>query len=230
MKQRGKTIRVGRVALHPRFFLLVAIAIVCVAMGIFGLLKVLQRPTGPTDEAPQVAEINGVPVIRDLLPEEIPGRPGTLRTIRYVVIHETGNEGKNANAASHNNYIRNQAAIDTVSWHYTVDDHEIYQHLPDNEIGFHAGDQLTEDGGNMCGIGVELCVNPENDYEETLKNGAALAAHLLNAYDLPLKALKKHQDFSGKICPQRLIEQDRWEEFRQMVEAEMKAQKKAQEA
>lgn len=222
---RRGTVRIGRVALRPRFFVFVTIVLLCI-VGLAATAFILTRPpAGPSEEAPPVEWIGDIPVIRDLLPEGIPGRPGTLRTIRYVVIHETGNEGRNANAASHNNYIHNQAAIDTISWHYTVDDHEIYQHLPDNEVGFHAGDQLTEEGGNICGIGVEMCVNPECDYETTLKNAAALAAHLLDAYDLPLKALKKHQDFSGKNCPQKLLEQERWDEFYDMVKQELKALK-----
>ena len=86
---------------------------------------------------------------------------------------------------------------------------------------------MTENGGNMCGIGIEMCVNPESDYETTLNNAAALAARLMEAYDLPMKALKKHQDFSGKNCPQRLIEAGRWEEFCDMVLEQRKVQRTA---
>ena len=218
-------IRIGRFRIRLRFFVLLALAALCVAGLIAGAMALADAHRGPSEEAPYVEEIEGIAVIRDLLPEGIPGRPGTLRTIRYVVIHETGNEGNNANAASHNKYIHTEAEKQMVSWHYTVDDHEIYQHLPDNEVGYHAGDKLTEDGGNMCGIGIEMCVNPENDYEVTLKNTAALAARLMDVYDLPMKALKRHQDFSGKNCPQRLIEQQRWEEFCGMVEEQLASRK-----
>ena len=64
---------------------------------------------------------------------------------------------------------------------------------------------MEPDGGNTCGIGIELCVAEDNDYAETLKNGALLAGYLLWKYDLGMEGLKKHQDFSGKICPARLI-------------------------
>ena len=224
-RRKKSGIRLGNIRLRPRFFAVLTVTVLCVAASIGGGLWLADRNRGPSEEAPYVEEIGGIPVIRDLLPEGIPGRPGTLRTIRYVVIHETGNEGNNAGAASHNNYIHAEAAETKVSWHYTVDDHEIYQHLPDNEVGFHAGDQLTENGGNMCGIGIEMCVNPESDYETTLNNAAALAARLMEAYDLPMKALKKHQDFSGKNCPQRLIEAGRWEEFCDMVLEQRKVQR-----
>ena len=69
----------------------------------------------------------------------------------------------------------------------------------------------------MCGIGIELCVAEDNDYEKTLQNGALLAAKLMVEYDLTPDDLRKHQDFSGKVCPARLIEQGRWEEFSAIV-------------
>lgn len=218
-------IRIRGVKLRPRFFVFLLLSALCIFGLIVGGMRRLDRYRGPSEEAPYVEQISGIPVIRDLIEENVPGRPGTLRTIRYIVIHETGNDGKGAGAASHNNYIHKEAALQTLSWHYTVDDKVIYQHLPDNEVGYHAGDQLTEDGGNMCGIGIEICVNPESDYDKALENAAALAARLMDAYDLPMKALKKHQDFSGKNCPQRLIEQDRWDEFCDTVKQQLKAKK-----
>lgn len=171
----------------------------------------------PTKERPQTTNINGIPLTTDYLEKGIPGRTGVTRKIKYIVIHETGNRGSNANAASHNNYLHNIAKEEPLSWHYTVDDHEIYQHLPDNEMGFHAGDQLKKDGGNVNGIGIEMCVNPENDFEQTLKNTAVLVNYLMDAYGLQLSDVKKHQDFSGKICPETLIKENRWDEFLDMV-------------
>ena len=38
-----------------------------------------------------------------------------------------------------------------------------------------------------------------------------------------MEDLKKHQDFSGKHCPSKLLDADRWEEFRQGVEKELLA-------
>ena len=69
-----------------------------------------------------------------------------------------------------------QAAL--VSWHYTVDDHEIYHHLPDDEPGYHAGDLMEADGGNMNGVGIEMCVNEDGNYEQTLVNAERLCARL----------------------------------------------------
>lgn len=175
----------------------------------------------PSREAPQVEEIAGIPVFQALVDNETPGRPGTKKKIKYIVIHETGNTGTNANAASHANYLKESVKTEAKSWHYTVDDHEIYHHIPDNEVAYHAGDKLKEDGGNLNGIGVEMCVNPENDYEKTLLNTAALTAHLLKEYHLSIDDVKKHQDFSGKDCPEKLLEGDRWDEFLDLVKKDL---------
>ena len=112
-------------------------------------------------------EIFGIPVHTELLPETLPARPGERRTIKYVVIHETGNTAEGSDAAGHSAYLLSGKSGDT-SWHYTVDDHQIYHHIPDDEIAWHAGDRRTRDGGNLCGIGVELCVNEDGDFEKTL--------------------------------------------------------------
>jgi N-acetylmuramoyl-L-alanine amidase CwlA len=175
----------------------------------------------PTELREQVDQVGEIPVITDFVPKDTMGRPGQLRKIKYVVIHETGNPGRNADAASHNNYLHKEADNLQKSWHYTVDDSEIYYHIPDNEIAFHAGDGLQKDGGNLSGIGIEMCINPENDYEKTLKNTAKLTAMLLQAYDLKLEMVKKHEDFSGKHCPDILLSEDRWDEFVRMVEQEL---------
>ena len=39
------------------------------------------------------------------VPEDSPGRPGTLRTVKYIVIHETGNIAPGANAQRHSAYL-----------------------------------------------------------------------------------------------------------------------------
>ncbi len=179
----------------------------------------------PTELRAPVSEVGGVPVITDFIPKGTEERPGQERKIEYIVIHETGNPGRNADAASHSNYLHEEANNQQKSWHYTVDDHEIYYHIPDNEIAFHAGDGLSKDGGNLNGIGIEMCINPENDYEQTLKNTAKLTAMLLKAYDLDIGDVKKHQDFSGKHCPDNLLTAGRWDDFVNMVKTELEPDK-----
>lgn len=173
--------------------------------------------------------IEDIPVTTDFIPEGSRARPGGLREIKYLVIHETDNFSAGADAAAHNSFIHQNANAEEgiVSWHYTVDDHEIYHHLPDSEPGYHAGDRMDEDGGNMNGIGIEMCVNEDGNYEQTLINAERLCARLLIEYDLKPSALRKHEDFSGKVCPAKLINDGRWDEFCNAVEQKYRELKAA---
>lgn len=193
----------------------------------------------PPEEDAGLTYIDGIPIITDFLAEGSRARPGVQREIKWLVIHETDNTSRGADAKAHNSFIHQNANATEgiVSWHYTLDDHEIYHHLPDNEAAYHAGDQMAKDGGNLNGIGIEMCVNSDGSFEQTLVNTERLCARLLLEYDLKPKALKKHQDFSpeGKICPSTLINEGRWDEFCQAVEirweelktAEKEAEKQA---
>ena len=68
------------------------------------------------------------------------------------------------------------------------------------------GDRLEQDGGNLNGIGVELCVNADGNFEQTMQNGAQLTAYLLRQYGLGVENVRQHYDFSGKNCPQTIRE------------------------
>lgn len=205
-----------------RFRRLRAVVILFLAvMTITAIVTLLLLSVSPTKLRPGVEEVESIPVITDFIPKNTLERPGQERKIEYIVIHETGNKGKNANAESHNHYLHTKADSQQKSWHYTVDDHEIYYHIPDNEIAFHAGDGLKQGGGNQNGIGIEMCINPENDYEKTLHNTAKLTAMLLKAYHLDIGCVKKHQDFSGKHCPNQLLNEGRWNDFIEMVKQEL---------
>lgn len=156
--------------------------------------------------------VGNIPVHTDLIEAYTSARPSTKRMIKYIVIHETDNFEKGVGAHNHAEYLKRNNKTAT-SWHYTVDDKEIYHHIPDDEIAHHAGD----DEGNAYGIGIELCVNIDGDFEKTFDNAAKLVAYLLKAYDLNLDHLKTHHDFSGKDCPHSILQENRLKEFRQRV-------------
>ncbi len=93
-------------------------------------------------------------------------RPGTINTQKYIVVHNTGSYPITSTSLSNHNYGRTTTA--SVSWHYTCGNDGIYQMLPVNEKGWHAGgdywttansgDRVT-DGSNSTGIGIETCVD-----------------------------------------------------------------------
>ena len=146
-KKKSKGLRVS-------LMLTVGLMIVSFAAGMLTQKIVFREPQ--TDAG--LTYIEDIPVMTDFLPEGTRARPGQKREIRYLVIHETDNTGTGANAAAHNSFIHQNANAEEgiVSWHYTVDDHEIYHHLPDDETAYHAGDGMEKNGGNMNGIGIEM--------------------------------------------------------------------------
>lgn len=180
---------------------------VVIAAGVGALLK------KPTSHSAEPENVYGVTVHNDFISPDLHCRPGTERKIKYVVIHETANTAKGANAENHSKYLKDGGA-GNVSWHYTVDEKEIYHHIPDNEVAWHAGER----DGNEHGIGVELCVNSDGDFEKTFENGARLTAYLLETYDLSIDDVFQHNRFSGKNCPTKIRESGRWDEFLSRVE------------
>ncbi len=170
-----------------------------------------------THDADVPDEIAGIEVHTDYISRDSMARPGQTRTIRFVVIHETDNTGANATAKAHNDYLHQNCWTEQKSWHYTVDQTEIWHHLPDDEIGYHAGDS-SEGDGNLHGIGIELCVNEGGDFQQTMQNAAQLTAYLLRRYDLSIDDVKQHRDFSGKICPKTIIQNDGWDDFLQLIQ------------
>ena len=160
--------------------------------------------------------VYGVEVITDFIKEGSHNRPGIKRNIKYIVIHETGNPKAGSTAENHSTYLKKNSKV-TNSWHYTVDDTEVYHHLPDDEVGWHASDGLKKNGGNLNGIGIEICVNSDGDFDTAVENAAKLTAYLLHAYHLDMNDIKQHGDFTRKNCPQTLRDTGKWEDFIELV-------------
>ena len=204
------------------WMLLCTVLVVAVTAGILYVVYGQNSNTEPSDAPDFIAEI---PVYTDYISPQSQARPGKKRDILYIVIHETDNTGTHSDAKAHNQYLHENCWKEQKSWHYTVDDHEIWHHLPDNEVGYHAGDRSKTPGGNQNGIGIELCVNEGGNFAQTRANAAQLTAYLLKKYNLNIDAVKKHQDFSGKECPQIMITQNLWEDFLNQVQNDLQQQK-----
>lgn len=164
-----------------------------------------------------------VPIKVDLLPKA--KRPGYKMAAKYITVHDTGNDSKGANAKMHNSYVHNNAP--NPSWHFTVDDKEIYQHLPLDENGWHAGDG-TNGKGNRESIGVEICMNKGGNRAQAEANAAWLCAKLIRevASLEPFPAcMKQHYDWNKKNCPSQLRgRKNGWSGFLAAVEAHLKTE------
>lgn len=177
-------------------------------------------------EALQTNNIYGVTFKEMIVPkgnDDI--RPGYPMVPKYITIHETANTAKGANALNHAKFLDNQArgtADRAASWHFTVDDKEIYQHLPVNEVGWHAGNKT----GNYESIGIEIAVNQDGNYEKAVENARKLAAYLMNDLNISLDKVQKHQFWSGKNCPAFMIQRGQWDAFLKGTETYYKENQK----
>lgn len=137
--------------------------------------------------------------------------------VLWIVVHDTGlsTAGVDAERLAQNQW--NSAYIGggrEASWTYTVDDYQIYQSYEDTITLWHATDGRSEGGGNLNGIGIEMCVNCDGNFEACFLNDARLIGHLLKTYDLGMLNMKQHYDFyPTKNCPQVIRDSDRWFEF-----------------
>lgn len=173
-----------------------------------------------------VNSVHGIPVKQQIVNVNESIRPAFAMKPKYITIHNTGNYDRGSTARAHadiqSSRANNPTDTNYTSWHYTVDNNEIYQSLPMNEIGYHAGDVYGL--GNASTIAIEICENMDGNYAQAEKNAVYLTAQLLWENNLPADAIKRHYDWSGKDCPKNMIHMTKgsmgWEGFKNAVKVE----------
>lgn len=134
-------------------------------------------------------------------------------SIKYIVIHYTGNDGDTAA----NNAKYYASTVVGASAHYFVDDKEIIQSVPDLRVAWAVGGDkwasCSVTGGgkwhgkctNKNSLSIELCdvvrdgklaPNPA-----TVERALALVARLMAEYGIPRENVIRHFDVTGKLCP-----------------------------
>lgn len=166
-----------------------------------------------------IENTTGIPLYKDyMIPDSSGHRTHYAMRPLYITIHTTDNTSKGADALSHAK-LQYTGNVRSASWHYTVDNHCIYQSLPLNQQAGHAGDGVMP--GNSASIAIEICVNSDDHLYMAEKNAAKLAAALLKQYNLSVDQLRMHHDWSGKDCPRPMIEGQfgsmSWESFKRQV-------------
>ena len=144
-------------------------------------------------------------------------RPGIAMNPAWITIHETGNTTKGADALAHTR-LQQRGNSRQASWHFSVDDGDvIYQSIPTNEVGFHAGDGSGD--GNRKSIGIEICVNEDGDFEKAKANAVWLVRYLMGKYNIPIARVVPHKHWSGKNCPHNILKSG-WDKFIAQVNGE----------
>lgn len=145
-------------------------------------------------------KLNGIPVnSTSILPK---GRVNPDITIKptSLTIHNTSNP--NVGAENHRKFLLNHnkttATGAETSWHFTVDDVSIVQHMDTSKMAYHAG------RANKTSIGIELC-----EFDDTAKqalvyeNAQILIRYLMN--QLGITKVYTHKYWTGKNCPRKIL-------------------------
>ena len=138
--------------------------------------------------------------------------------IKYLVIHDTGNKSKGANALAHYKYFN--GGNRNASAHYFVDDKEIIQIVGDSKSSWHVGDGSGKYGiTNRNSIGIEMCINSDSDYNKAYKNTIELVKNLMVKFNISDENVIRHYDASRKNCPQTMNINNwkKWWEFKELI-------------
>ena len=156
-------------------------------------------------------------IIQNLVPKDkyFIKCPYTMKPTR-IVVHNTANDASAQNEVSY--MIRNS---EEKSFHYAVDDKEIVQGIPENRNAWHAGDG-GKGTGNREGIAIEICYSKSggSKFTKAEQNGVELIVDILKRYGWGINKVTKHQDYSGKYCPHRTLDEG-WDKFIKMVDAKL---------
>lgn len=157
------------------------------------------------------------------------GSARAASTIKYIVVHYTGNDGDSDE--SNANYFKNNVV--SASAHYFVDDDSITLTVPELFIAWSVGGTKWKDcsatgGGTMYGkitnansISVEMCDSQRNGTimatEQTMANTATLVKSLMKKYNIGIENVYRHFDVTGKHCPAYLMNATAWAAFKERL-------------
>lgn len=146
-------------------------------------------------------------------------------SIKYLVIHDTGNANKGAGALAHRNYVENNAR--GASAHYFVDDKVIVQYVGDSLSAGSVGDGKGKYGiTNANSLSIEMCINSDADYAKTYKNTVELTKNLMKKFNIPIDRVVRHYDASRKSCPNHMRQNNwsKWWKFKEDIQTPIKWQ------
>lgn len=139
--------------------------------------------------------------------------------IKYIVIHDSGNKSKGANASSHFNYFNGgdrQSSAD-----FFVDSEQIIQ-INDYKkyYTYQCGDGRGKYGiTNANSIGIEICVNSDGDYQKAYRKAIELTKYLMKELNIPIQRVVRHYDASRKNCPASMSGNnwELWNDFKKLL-------------
>lgn len=153
---------------------------------------------------------------QDFIPYSPKKRPKTKMKPTSITIHSTGNS--KSTARNERGWLTNPSNNRSASWHYVVDDKEVIQAIPDNEVAYHSGTRA----GNYSSISIEMCES--GDRKKVINQTIELVIFLMNKHKITASKVVRHHDWSGKNCP-RILNYNNWEgwtRFKTQLNIELK--------
>ncbi|EQJ93960.1 N-acetylmuramoyl-L-alanine amidase family protein [Clostridioides difficile P51] len=139
---------------------------------------------------------------------------------KFIVIHETDNEDKGADAKRHAQALNNGNLEASV--HYYVDDKMIYQTLDHKDgawaVGKSYGTALVAGVTNYNSINIEICVNKDGNYTKARENAIDLTRKLMKDLNISADKVIRHYDAKKKYCPRKMLDNPKlWVDFKDKV-------------
>jgi N-acetylmuramoyl-L-alanine amidase len=141
-----------------------------------------------------------------------------------ITVHNTANTASARNEAAY--MLRNN---NYTSYHVVVDDIEAIQCIPFNRNAWHTGDGASVGSGNRSSIGIEIAYSNDNGFKghksskyiKAEDNAATYIAHVLKQYGWGIDRVKKHEDWSGKYCPHKMLSTNTWDDFLRLIQSKL---------
>ena len=164
-------------------------------------------------------------IIEGLTPKSDNYKKGRSASVKYIVIHYTGNKGDSA--INNIQYFAHNTV--KASAHFFVDETMIYSSVPVTDTAWHCGGKKqTASGGKWYGkctnsnsIGIEMCLLTKDGEVKTrtVLQTVELTKHLMKKHNIPPENVIRHWDVVGKLCPAPFVGDDNawWQDFKNRI-------------
>ncbi len=139
---------------------------------------------------------------------------GKTFTPTMIVFHNTANI---ASAKNEVQYLDNPTNTSSTSYHFAVDENEIYQAIPLSNYAYHAGNIAI----NQKSIGIEIAkslIDDETIKDKAINNAINLINILKFNYNIKKSDVITHLEASGKYCPHDILDRYGLENFMNSIE------------
>ena len=90
-------------------------------------------------------------------------------------------------------------------------------------VGRQYGTPLVAGVTNTNSINIEICVNPDSDYDQARANCIELVRQIMTELEIPADHVIRHYDAKRKHCPRKMLDQPQlWTDFKTALAGQAK--------